>query len=167
MDYLFFWGHKPRPDGKLGPSCLSQWWPCDFIVDGIRYSTAEKFMMAEKARLFGDDAMLNAILAADEPGRIKAFGRQVQGFDDDVWADARFDIVVTGSEAKFGQDDALRFFLLGTRHKVLVEASPRDRIWGIGMGAKDPRAGVPVSWNGSNLLGFALMEARARIRASG
>lgn len=163
FEYLLFWGHRPRKDNKLGPSCLSQWWPCAFDIDGQRYSSAEQYMMAEKARLFGDAETLAAIVAADEPGRIKALGRKVRDFDDARWAAARFDIVVRGSTAKFGQDERLRHYLLGTRDRILVEASPTDRIWGIGLAASDPRAADPATWRGKNLLGFALVAARAHL----
>ena len=164
FEYLFFWGHRPRKDHELGPSCLSQWWPCAFDLDGQRYSSAEQYMMAEKARISGDAEALAAILAADEPGRIKALGRKVRGFDEARWTAARFDIVVRGSTAKFGQDERLRHYLLGTGASVLVEASPTDRIWGIGLTADDPRARDPRAWLGTNVLGFALMHARESLR---
>lgn len=91
--------------------------------------------------------------------------RLVRGFDDAVWARERFALVVEGSVHKFGQDPALRTYLLGTGERVLVEASPVDRIWGIGLAKDDPRSANPASWRGLNLLGFALMEARTRLRA--
>lgn len=163
--YLFFWGHRPGPDGRIGPGCLSQWWPAPFVVDGVRYPTAEHFMMAGKARMFGDEATAARVLAAPSPGAAKALGRQVRGFDEAIWAARRFDLVVAGNVAKFGQSPRLRDYLLGTRHRVLVEASPVDRIWGIGLVATDPRATDPSRWPGLNLLGFALMAARARLAA--
>ena len=89
----------------------------------------------------------------------------MRGFDEAVWERERFGIVVEGSVHKFGQDAALRQFLLGTGERVLVEASPRDRIWGIGLAADDERATDPARWRGLNLLGFALMEAREVLRA--
>lgn len=158
--FLFFWGHQPRPDGRIGKGCLSQWWPAPFEVDGVGYATAEHWMMAGKSRLFGDEAMLPRILAAPHPGAAKKLGRQVQGFDHEVWAQHRRAIVVAGNVAKFGQDPALRAFLVGTGDRVLVEASPRDRIWGIGLSERAPGADDPRRWKGENLLGFALMEAR-------
>ena len=88
----------------------------------------------------------------------------MRGFDERLWADQRFDIVVSGNVRKFGQHADLRDFLLGTGDRVLVEASPRDRIWGIGLAADDERARSPEHWAGLNLLGFALMEARHRLR---
>ena len=88
------------------------------------------------------------------------------GFDQASWEAKRYDIVVSGSLAKFGQHDDLRAFLLGTGERVLVEASPVDRVWGIGLAADDPRADDPARWRGANLLGFALMAARDTLRAS-
>ncbi|MEU3075591.1 NADAR family protein [Streptomyces laurentii] len=162
--WLHFWGHRPRPDGELGPSCLSQWWPSPFVVEDVRYATAEHWMMAEKARLFGDPEAEAAALGARTPAEAKKAGRLVRGFDNAVWERERFGVVVAGSRHKFDSDPALRAFLLGTGERVLVEASPMDRIWGIGLAADDPRAVEPERWRGLNLLGFALMEARERLR---
>ena len=117
--------------------------------------------MAEKARLFGDEATLAQILAAPHPGVAKALGRQVQGFDNEVWTQHRFDIVVRGNQAKFGQNETLKSYLLSTNEKILVEASPTDTIWGIGLAETDQRVYDPRQWRGSNLLGFALMQVRA------
>jgi hypothetical protein len=161
--YLMFWGHTPPPGGEVGKHCFSQWWPVTFTVDGVEYASAEHFMMAAKARLFGDDEVVTEILAASHPGEAKALGRKVRGFDDDVWARHRFDLVVAGNVAKFGQHAELRDFLLGTGDRVLVEASPRDQVWGIGLAASNERAADPENWRGLNLLGFALMEARGRL----
>jgi len=161
--FLFFWGHQPRPDGTIGPSCLSQWWPASFSVDGIAYPTAEHWMMAAKARLFGGDQALAAVLAAASPKDAKAVGRAVRGYREQDWAAARFGLVVAGSLAKFRQNPDLADFLRSTGRSVLVEASPRDLIWGIGMGAGNPDASRPSRWRGSNLLGFALMNARDQL----
>jgi ribA/ribD-fused uncharacterized protein len=164
--YLLFWGHTARGrtgSGGVGRECLSQWYPSAFEVDGQRYPTAEHFMMAGKARLFGDAEALEAILAARGPGAAKALGRGVRGFDEEAWVAHRFDLVVAGSVAKFSQAPALGAFLRATGTAVLVEASPRDRIWGIGLAASDPAAEDPRRWRGANLLGFALMETRRRI----
>ncbi|MEU0130439.1 NADAR family protein [Streptomyces sp. NPDC006289] len=165
VKYLPFWGHRPRADGRLGKSCLSQWWPSPFTVGSVTYASAEHWMMAGKARLFGDVAAERSAVAADSPAAAKKAGRLVEGFDDEVWTRERFALVVEGSVHKFGQDPALRAYLLGTGDRVLVEASPLDRIWGIGLAVDDPRTTEPASWRGLNLLGFALMEARTRLRA--
>lgn len=130
VKYLPFWGHAPRRDGQLGASCLSQWWPSPFTVAGIRYETAEHWMMAGKARLFGDAEAERRALDAATPAEAKIAGRLVQGFDEAVWNEARFALVTEGSTHKFASDPALRAFLVGTGERVLVEASPLDRIWG-------------------------------------
>ena len=159
--FLFFWGHQPERDGSVGKGCLSQWWPARFSVDGTDFATAEHYMMWRKAKLFGDDEIAAKIVTVGHPSRAKALGRQVRDFDQHVWEAERFDIVVAAGVAKFGQHDDLGAFLRGTGNRVLVEASPRDRIWGIGMGAGNPAAEDPARWRGHNLLGFALMRARA------
>jgi len=159
--FLFFWGHTaPAPDSPPGKWMLSQWWPAPFTVDGVRYPTAEHYMMAEKARLFGDAEAEAGILAARTPAEAKKLGRLVRGFDDAAWEAERFGIVLRASRGKFAQDPRLRRYLLDTGDRVLVEASPLDRIWGIGLAADDPRAVDPGRWEGLNLLGFALMETR-------
>lgn len=165
LKYLFFWGHQPQSDGSVGPGCLSQWWPAPFVVDGIRYATAEHYMMVGKARLFGDEAIVERMLAASHPGAVKTLGRQVRGFDQALWDAHRFDLVVAANMAKFSQHPDLGRYLAHTRSRVLVEASPVDRVWGIGLAATDPRVHDPAQWRGQNLLGFALMRARAQLNA--
>lgn len=164
MKFLFFWGHQPSPDGRVTASCLSQWWPSPFTVDGTTFPTAEHYMMWHKAMLFGDADVASRVLEARHPNRAKTLGRQVNGFDEERWVAARYDIVVAGSVAKFGQNAELKAFLLGTGDRVLVEASPLDRVWGIGLAANDERASKPDRWLGLNLLGLALMDAREILR---
>jgi len=158
--FLFFWKALPAR-----PGCLSQWWQQPFTVDGVEYGSAEHWMMAGKARLFGDDEALERILAAEHPALVKKLGQGVRDFDDAVWKANRFQIVVAGNRAKFGQDPELAEYLVGTGDRVLVEASPLDRIWGIGLAEDDPRATNPDQWRGLNLLGKALMEVRAELAA--
>ncbi|GHB76742.1 hypothetical protein GCM10010347_53910 [Streptomyces cirratus] len=166
VKYLPFWGHRPRPDGRLGPSCLSQWWPAAFTVGEVRYASAEHWMMAGKARLFADAEAELAAVEAKTPAEAKKAGRLVRGFDEAVWERERYALVVDGSVHKFASDPALRAYLLGTGDRVLVEASPVDRIWGVGLAADDERVCDPARWRGLNLLGFALMDARERLRAA-
>jgi ribA/ribD-fused uncharacterized protein len=161
--YVFFWGHKPKVPGRLDQSCLSNWFPAAFVLEGMRYPTTEHYIMAEKARLFGDEACLKEILESSSPGKAKQIGRKVSGFSEDVWVRHRFDIVVRGSLGKFKQHEDMGRLLRTTGTKVLVEASPRDRIWGIGMGASNERVEDPARWRGQNLLGFALMEVRSQL----
>lgn len=162
--FLFFWGHTPKGHGA-GPWVLSNWYASPFVIDGVTYATNEHWMMSEKARVFGDVVARARMARAETPKEAKAIGREVRNFDDDVWDAARFEIVARGCEAKFDADASLRDYLLRTGDAVLVEASPRDRVWGIGMGASNPDATDPRKWKGENLLGFALMQARERLRA--
>jgi ribA/ribD-fused uncharacterized protein len=163
LDYLLFWGHTPKDASRVDASCLSQWLPRAFDIGGVRYPSAEHFMMAEKARLFRDDEAWHRILVAASPADAKALGRTVRSYEDAAWAAARSEAVVRGNLAKFGQHADLGAFLRATGDRVLVEASPRDRIWGIGMGASNPDARHPARWRGLNLLGFALMEVRRQL----
>jgi len=165
-EYLFFWGHRPSKDGSIIKTCMSQWWPASFTEDGCVYHTAEHYMMAGKARLFNDAAVLDEVLATDSPIIAKKLGRRIKAFDPAVWDAHKYELVRQGNLLKFSQDNALKYFLLGTGNAVLVEASPLDAIWGIGMSQDDPDAGNPAKWRGENLLGFALMEVRDLLRES-
>lgn len=164
VKWLHFWGHAPEKDGRITETCLSQWWMADFKVDGLSYCCMEQYMMAEKARLFGDRETLEKIMEAAVQGKIKALGREVKNFDQTEWDRCKYTIVLTGNFQKFLQNPELKDFLLRTGDKILVEASPRDRIWGIGMGKANENAQNPAAWRGRNLLGFALMEVRDELR---
>lgn len=163
---MHFWGHRARRDGSPGAGCFSQWWEAPFTVDGVRYATAEHWMMAGKARLFGDAEAERTAVAASHPRAAKQAGRSVRGFDEETWRRHRYAIVLEGSMHKFGQHARLQDYLLGTASRVLVEASPLDRVRGIGLAPQDERAQHPVRWRGLNLLEFALMEARQRLAAA-
>lgn len=165
-EYVLFWGHRPTKERGVGASCFSQWYDASFKVNGEHFRTAEHFMMAGKAELFGNTELRQQILAAATPDLAKSLGRKVTGFDEARWAAHRFDIVVAANMGKFSGNGALRRFLLSTGDHVLVEASPVDPVWGIGLAAKDPDARHPSRWKGLNLLGFALMEVRERLRAA-
>ncbi|MDO4329009.1 MAG: NADAR family protein [Lachnospiraceae bacterium] len=160
FQFLFFWGHTPSADGRITETCCSQWWMCNFTIDGITYTCAEQYMMAEKARMFHDQEMLEQIMNAKHPKEMKAYGRAVKNFDKTTWDHACYELVKKGNVAKFSQNPELWNFLKSTKKRILVEASPRDRIWGIGMGKSNPDAECPLKWKGTNLLGFALTEAR-------
>lgn len=162
--YLMFWGHTPKHPESIDKSCLSQWFPAGFALDGNHYATAEHYMMARKALLFNDFAAYDRIRAATHPNEAKRIGREIVGFEAATWNDRRVAIVVAGNLAKFGQNPALKTFLLNTGDRVLVEASPLDRIWGIGLAGDDPKAEQPEQWRGLNLLGFALMQVRQHLR---
>ena len=149
----------------MDQSCLSNWFPALFEIDGVRYATTEHYMMTQKARLFGDGESFEKIVRAQSPRAAKRLGREVRGFTEKAWERSRFEIVVTGNLAKFRQNAEMGRFLAETGSKVLVEAAPRDQIWGIGMGRDHACAEDPARWRGLNLLGFALMEVRGRLGA--
>lgn len=163
LKLVFFWGHTEKDVGRTGPWVLSQWYPSPFTVDGVSYPTAEHFMMAQKAALFGDGEIQREILASTDPGKVKALGRRIRKFDNVVWNRERENIVTRGSTEKFRQSPTLREYLETTGSKILVEASPKDTIWGIGLAQDDPAAEDPRQWKGLNLLGSCLMRARAAL----
>lgn len=164
VKYIHFWGHQPNKDGSVSASCFSQWWHEGFTVDSIHYYTAEHWMMAKKAELFKDKKILEEILLAKSPAEVKQLGRQVKDFDAEVWEQKCFDIVCEGNYHKFSQNNHLKEFLLNTKDRVIVEASPLDRVWGIGMEKNNENAEKPQLWRGKNLLGFALMEVRDKLK---
>jgi ribA/ribD-fused uncharacterized protein len=153
--FVFFWKGWP-----------SQWSKSTFRVDGVTYNCCEQFMMAEKARFFHDDERLAEILRSKSPREQKALGRQVTNFDEAAWNRICRDIVFRGNLARFTQDERLAALLLATGDKTIVEASPQDCIWGIGLSADDPAAQDPSQWPGTNWLGIALMQVRETIRES-
>ena len=154
-DVVLFW-HTP--------SVFSQWTPSPFTVDLVEYNCAEQFMMASKARLFGDDTALSAILASDDPREQKRLGRQVRHLDYKLWQSECENIVLHGNLAKFSQNEEMQLALIGTGDRRLAEASLHDNLWGIGLSARDPRASCPDSWCGQNLLGQALEHTREILR---
>lgn len=164
FEYLLFWGHRQKRAGVPDSSCLSQWFPARFEVDGETFHHTEQWMMAGKARLFKDEDVRAQIMAETDPGKVKKLGRRVKGFSEDTWVAHRFDLVVTGNEAKFAQNTGYGGYLRSTGDKVIVEASPYDRIWGIGLSGEAQQATDPLAWQGDNLLGFALMVVRDRLR---
>ena len=121
-------------------------------------------MMASKARLFGDDTALSAILASDDPQEQKRLGHQVRHFDPELWLSECENIVLHGNLAKFSQNEEMYHALIQTGDRRLAEASPHDNLWGIGLSACDPRASSPDSWCGQNFLGQALEHAREILR---
>ncbi|MCU4491724.1 NADAR family protein [Acinetobacter guillouiae] len=161
--YLCFWGHTPKQKGIVDKSCFSQWFPAKFEIDGVNYQSTEQYMMAQKAKLFNDEDIFQKILQTDDPKKIKALGRLVKNYQDEIWIAHRYEIVVQGNLAKFSQDSDLKEFLLGTSDQIIVEASPVDQIWGIGLAADHVNATNPNAWQGLNLLGFALMEVRKQL----
>ena len=150
--FTYFW---------QGP--FSQWHFSNFEIDGVVYNTAEQWMMAEKARLFADDKTLALIIKSTNPKEQKALGRKVASFNAVEWERHAQNIVKKGSFAKFTQNPRLIKLLEVTAGTTLVEASPFDRIWGIGLSEKDPRAQMRDTWAGQNLLGQILTELRLEL----
>lgn len=146
---------------------FSQWHRSYFAVRNITYNCAEQYMMAEKARLFGDDDALQKIMHAEEPRDQKALGKTVRNFDIRVWTAAAQNIVILGNIHKFSQNPEMLKELLDTGNKMLVEASPYDCIWGIGVGISDPNRFDNSKWRGKNLLGEALMYVRSCLSSCG
>ncbi|KIJ23017.1 hypothetical protein M422DRAFT_276491 [Sphaerobolus stellatus SS14] len=160
---VYFW--KPATlHGYLG-----QWYSSPFTStesDGrkIGYENAEQYMMHRKGLLFApDDNITASILETTDPKAIKALGRLVPDFDETVWLEKRYQIVIDGNYLKFSQNKELKDKLLATGNRELVEASPMDRIWGVGFGWKNAEK-QRGRW-GLNLLGKALMEVRDKLRA--
>ena len=147
--FTFFWS---------GP--FSQWFKSPFTLEGQAYVTAEQYMMAEKARLFRDEAIRGQILVTANARQQKALGRQVQHFDAGRWQAVARDVVYRGNRAKFTADPGLLAKLFATRGTTIVEASPDDTIWGIGMAEDDPDVRDRAKWRGSNWLGEVLTQLR-------
>ena len=160
IDFLFFWGHTNTSIEPAGKFIFSQWYPSPFVVDNVTYKTAEHWMMAGKANLFGDADTFAQIIQAATPKEAKAGGRKVKGFVPHVWEQNCYQIVVKGNEHKFSQNPAFKSYLLSTADMVIVEASPVDTVWGIGLSQESKYAKDPPNWRGQNLLGFALMQVR-------
>ena len=148
-----------NPDEENG--YLSNWYLSDFYVDNIMFSSMEQYMMYQKALLFKDDEIAKEILNEVDPKNIKALGRKIKNFNSVIWDQAKLKIVVDGNYYKFTQNEDLKKQLLDTNYNVIVEASPLDKIWGIGIDSNDALSGE--EWKGQNLLGIALMIVRDRI----
>ena len=156
---LYFYSHRGRG------GCLSQFYESPFVSDGATFETAEKFMMASKARLMGDEAAVGQIVATTKPEDAKELGRRIAPWDEALWQAERFGIVSRGTELKFSQNPQLREWLLQTGDTTLVEASPYGTVWGIGLSVADAETGA--EWRrGMNLLGKALGEVREKFRAA-
>ena len=151
--YVFFYG-----------SFFSQWAKYDIVIDNIKYNTAEQFMMAEKARMFDDDHAFEQIMKSKDPSIQKSWGRKVKNFDKNKWEEISRDIVFKANYTKFTQHEDLKKTLLDTGDKVIVEASPWDCVWGVGLKADDKKILDPANWRGTNWLGEAIMKVREQIK---
>ncbi len=154
MDYIFFW----KPKDKYG--YMSQWYPAEMYVGGIKYANCEQYMMSQKALLFNDNSKVYAkIMKEMNPHNIKDLGREVKNFDERIWNLHKYRIILEGNFAKFSQNEDLLEMLFDTEDAILAEASPYDRIYGIGMSADNPNVEDTTKW-GENLLGNAIMAVR-------
>lgn len=167
LKYLFFWGHTDRENKEVGKSVLSQWYESPFTVNKVTYKTAEHWMMAQKALLFGDKNNYDKIIDAESPKEAKKLGQEVINFDSEIWDKHKFEIVRAGSIHKFIQNKEMGEYLLCTGQSIIAEASPVDAIWGTGMAQDHKDIYNLYLWRGQNLLGFALMEARDFINEYG
>ena len=147
--YTFFWS---------GPH--SQWYPSEFIVNGQKFNCCEQFMMYMKARLFGDDYIAEKILDVNSPKEQKALGRQVQNFNKTIWDNIAILLVYQGNWAKYTQNPKLLETLLATGDTLLVEASPYDAIWGIGLDEIAAKETPAEQWPGTNWLGEVITQVR-------
>lgn len=151
-----------NPDEENG--YLSNWYPSCFCVDGISFTSMEQYMMYQKAICFHDADIANQILETDDVAQIKALGRLVRNYNDNHWSGIRQIVVYEGLYAKFSQNEELKEQLLSTGSSLLAECAVRDRIWGIGLSMHDPDRLDRSKWNGQNLLGYALMIVREKLR---
>ena len=151
--FTFFWG---------GP--FSQWCPSPFEIDGKKFDDAEMYMMYCKAMLFNDTESAEMILTAQHPSESKAIGRRVKNFIKDVWELYCRKFVYDGNYAKFTQNPDLLKELMATGDSEIVEASPEDKIWGIGLHETDPRAKNKETWQGTNWLGEAIQAVRETLK---
>jgi len=148
--FVFFW------DG-----IYSQWYPSQMIIDNKKYNCCEQYMMEQKALLFNDIEAAKDIMKTDSPMEQKAIGRKVKNFDRTIWDQHCMSIVIKANFAKFSQDILLAKQLIRTDYKIIVEASPYDKIWGIGMHESEEGIEDPANWKGLNLLGNAIMNVRS------
>lgn len=154
--YVFFFG-----------GICSQWVPSKFIIDGIEYNCAEQYMMAQKALFFKDKEQQQKIMNTDNPRDQKYYGRQVKNFDDKEWSKISRGVVYKGNMAKFTQNLDMLEELISYGNRKIVEASPTDTIWGIGLAVNDPKIHDEKNWRGTNWLGETIMEVRNDIISKG
>lgn len=151
--FVFFWGGK-----------FSQWYTHDMVIDGVTYNCCEQYMMAEKARIFGDTETLEAIMKQKNPKYQKSLGRGVKNFNPHIWDRVCKDIVFRANLAKFS-DPELKEYLFSFGNEEIVEASPYDKIWGIGLSEEDPDCLDKTKWQGTNWLGEAIMAVREALKS--
>ena len=153
-----------NPDEENG--YLSNWYPSPFTLDGVAFSSMEQYMMYRKAVCFGDDKVAAQILVTEDVAEIKTLGRLVSGYDESLWNGVRQIVVYEGVLAKFSQNSELGEQLKKTGNTVLAECAVKDRIWGIGLSMHDSDRLDRAKWQGQNLLGYALMMVREKLRTA-
>ena len=153
-----------NPDEENG--YLSNWYPSPFTLDGVEFSSMEQYMMYRKSVCFGDDKVAAQILVTEDVTEIKTLGRLVSGYDESLWNGVRQIVVYEGLLAKFSQNSELWEQLKKTGNTVLAECAVKDRIWGIGLSMRDPDKLDRAKWQGQNLLGYALMMVREKLRTA-
>lgn len=151
--------HKPAEEYGF----LSNWYPAKFRLSGITFSSVEQYMMYIKAQTFSDEVMMGRILAEKNPSKIKAYGRNVQNYDDTIWSKKRRQAIFYANLEKFAQNPDLRDKLLATKDAILAECAVYDKLWGIGLSREHPDCQHPEKWPGKNLLGEVLMEVRENL----
>lgn len=157
---VFFWRQNEIPYGVF-----CQWYPSRFTdQNGVVWQNMEQYIMGKKAELFKDQRSYDRIRQDSTPSRCKAVGRQVSNFDEKIWKKKAPLLAYIGNSMKFEQNIKLREILLSTGERPLYEASPLDRIWGIGLDAKLAAGSDPNEFPGTNLLGKALMKVRAKLQ---
>ena len=157
MEVICF--HNPNEENGY----LSNWYPAPFAENGVEFSSMEQYMMYCKAVCFHDEDVAVQILKTDDVAAIKALGRSVSNYDDNVWNGVRQIVVYEGLLAKFKQNEDLRGQLKDTGNAFLAECAVKDRVWGIGLSMTDPDRLDREKWKGQNLLGYALMMVRERV----
>lgn len=159
--HLHFYGYELQ----IPESRLQNWYPSIFSDPkdpSIRFPTNEHYIMYRKALAMSDNATAARILKAATPTEAQKLGREVKNYDSKIWKEMVDQVAEDGNYLKFSQIEECRSVLLGTGEKVLVEASPVDRNWGIGFRG-DEAEGREEEW-GRNILGKALMRVRERLR---
>jgi ribA/ribD-fused uncharacterized protein len=152
--HIFFWG-----------GIFSQWYSCSFIdPKDVEYTSTEQYMMAKKCLAHGDYKGVTDVMECDDPREQKAIGRRISNYSDEIWNPKRYQVVVDGNFYKFTQDPRLKELLISTGNKIIVEASPYDKVWGIGLGTNDNRVLNESLWDGQNLLGKAIMDVRELLK---
>lgn len=151
-DYVFFWHGE-----------FSNWYRTEFISAGVKFTSTEQAMMVSKALLFDDKWVADMIMRTNNPQEQKHLGRKVRNFDADKWNSVALHIVTELCYQKFTQNDELKTLMLSHGNREFVEASPLDKIWGIGLHYDDDEVLDRNKWKGTNWLGIALTKARDRI----